>query len=306
MSDQIAQTHHLNNKLNENNMKVVVQQQKLLEQIKIATIHNMQQHIKKTMLNKSPDGSNIQTPKTTSNIIKKLPIISAIPKDLTINSVCSSVEGINDVQISPIADVVDDVQTALDAEVVNVSNKRKTKNYKEKTFNVKVQVYDKMVIDKKVTYKIGVKPKKTPKKTNAKNLDEELDEKDINWEIDRNWSLTYFRRNKVIKPKQRPDLTVVGLENYRKKFGYEGELLIHFADGRRDWTYAINAKKDAKAKMYNQAMKKFNLTDDQLKFGLSKHHQVAIEKQKKLLKEKEKENQLNLKKKQKRGKYSIH
>jgi hypothetical protein len=57
--------------------------------------------------------------------------------------------------------------------------------------------------------------------------------------------------------------------------------------------------------MYNEAMKKFNLTDDQLKFGLSKLHKVAIEKQRKLLKEKEKENQLNLKKKQKLGKYYI-
>jgi hypothetical protein len=220
MSDQMAETHHLNKKLNENNKKVVVQQQKLQEQIKIATTHNMQQHINKTMLNRTPDGSSIQTPKITSNIIKKLPIISAVPKDLTINSVCSSVEGINDVQKSPIAEVVDDVKNAPDAEVVDVSKKRKTKNYKEKTFNVKIQVCDKMVIDKKVKYKIGLKPKKTPKRTNAKNLDEELDEKDIKWEIDRDWSLTYYRRNKVIKRKQCPDLTVVGLENYRKQFGY--------------------------------------------------------------------------------------
>jgi hypothetical protein len=162
-----------------------------------------------------------------------------------------------------------------------------------------------MVIDKKVKYKIGVKQKKTTKRTNAKNLDEELDEKDYVWEIERNWSFTYYRRNTVLKPKQRKDLTVVGLENYRKKFGREGELLIRFADGRRDWTYACDAKKDAKAKMYNEAMKKFKLTDDQFKFGLSKLHLIAVEKQKKLLKEKEKQNQLNLKKKQKRGKYYI-
>jgi hypothetical protein len=199
MSDQMAETHHLNKKLNENNKKVVVQQQKLQEQIKIATTHNMQQHINKTMINRTPDGSNIQTPKTTSNIIKKLPVMSATQKDLTINSVCSSVEGINDVENSPIAEVVDDVQNATDAEEVDVSKKRKTKNYTEKTFNIKVQVCDKMVIDKKVKYKIGVKPKKTPKKTNSKNLDEELDEKDYKWEIDRNWSLTYYRRNKVLK-----------------------------------------------------------------------------------------------------------
>ena len=107
----------------------------------------------------------------------------------------------------------------------------------------------------------------------------------------------------MITKGQRPDLTVVGIENYRKKFGYEGELLICYKDGRRDWTYAIDAKKDAKAKMYKDAMKKFKLTDEQFKFGLSRLHLVAAEKQKKSLKDKEKENQLNLKKK--KDKYSV-
>jgi hypothetical protein len=300
MNDQMAHTHHLNNQLDINNKKVIEQSQKLQEQITIATSLN------NTLKNSTADGSKSTQPKVTGNIIKNLPIMSKVPKNLTINSVCSSVEGKDDVQNSTIAEVIDDVKNAPDSVEVEVSKKRKTKNYKEKTFNVKIQVCDKMVVDKKVKYKIGLKPKKTPKRTNAKNLDEELDEKDVSWEIERDWSLTYYRRNKVLKQKQRPDLTVVGLENYRKQFGYEGELLIRFADGRRDWTYAINAKKDAKAKMYNQAMKKFKLTDEQFKFGLSKHHQVAAEKQKKLLKEKETENQLNSNKKQKQGKYSIH
>lgn len=99
-------------------------------------------------------------------------------------------------------------------------------------------------------------------------------------------------------------MTVVGLENYRKQYGKEGELLMRYADGRRDWTFAVNAKKDAKTKMYKQAMNTFNLTDEQFKFGLSNLHLLAIEKQKKLLKESETEKLLNLKKKQKRGKYS--
>ena len=57
--------------------------------------------------------------------------------------------------------------------------------------------------------------------------------------------------------------------------------------------------------MYKDAMKKFKLTDEQFKFGLSRLHLVAAEKQKKILKDKEKENQLNVNKKQKRGKYSV-
>lgn len=107
-----------------------------------------------------------------------------------------------------------------------------------------------------------------------------------------------------MNPKQkRHDLTVVGLENYRKQVGKEGELLIRYADGRRDWTYCVDAKKDAKTKMYNEAMKKLKLTDEQMKLGLSKQHLVAIEKQKKLLKQKQME-AMNSNKKQKRGNYS--
>ena len=52
-------------------------------------------------------------------------------------------------------------------------------------------------------------------------------------------------------------------------------------------------------------MKRFKLTDEQFKFGLSRLHLVAVDKQKKLMKDKEKENQLNVNKKQKRGKYFV-
>lgn len=301
MNDQMAHTHHLNNQLDINNKKVLEQSQLLEEQISITTTLN------NTLKKNTADGSGSTTPKVTSNAIKKLPIISEMRKNLTINSVCSSVEGIDDSQNTLVAEVVDDVPNEPIMDKDKVAKKREIQNYKEKSFNVRVQVCDKMVIDKEVKYKIGVnKPKKAPKIKNAKNLDEELDETNIVWEIDRDWSLTYFRRNTVLKKNQRVDLTVVGLENYRKKFGYEGELLIRFADGRRDWTYAVNAKKDAKAKMYKDAMKRFKLTDEQFKFGLSRLHLVAVDKQKKLMKDKEKENQLNVNKKQKRGKYSVH
>lgn len=199
--------------------------------------------------------------------------------------------------------MVDDEQNATITEEEKVTKKRENKNYTEKSYNVKIQVCDKMVVNKQVKYKIAKKP---PKRNNAKNLDDESDEKDYVWEIERNWSFTYYRRNTVLKKGKRPDLTVVGLENYRKRFGFEGELLIRFADDRRDWTFAVDAKKDAKAKMYHAAMKKFKLTDEQFKFGLSRHHLIALDKQKKNMKENEKVKVLNLKKKQKRGKYYIH
>ena len=72
----------------------------------------------------------------------------------------------------------------------------------------------------------------------------------------------------------------MALENYRKRLGHEGELLVRFKDGRRDWAPACACKTDAKAKMYNDALKSFNLTNDQLEFGKSKKQIVTIEKQK--------------------------
>ena len=69
---------------------------------------------------------------------------------------------------------------------------------------------------------------------------------------------------------------VIALENYRKRVGHEGELLIRYKDGRRDWSHACTAKIDAKAKMYNEALKRFNLTNEQLEFGLSKSKKGKI------------------------------
>ena len=64
-------------------------------------------------------------------------------------------------------------------------------------------------------------------------MDLEDDEADYNWEINRDWTLKYYRRNNIMKMK-RPILTVKALENYRKRVAREGELLIHWEDGRRE------------------------------------------------------------------------
>ena len=99
----MAHTYHLNNQLDINNKNVLEQSQLLKEQITITkTLNN-------TLKKNTADGSDSTTPIVTSNAIKKLPIISAMRKNLTINSVCSSVEGIDDSQNTLVAEVVDDV-----------------------------------------------------------------------------------------------------------------------------------------------------------------------------------------------------
>lgn len=201
MNDQMAHTHRLNNRLDENNKKVLVQTKKLEEQIMIAEEHNMQQKMKSTSLNNAPDVGNLNKKKVTPNIIKKLPTISAVQKDLSINSVCSSDNGIDDVENIPEAKVVktNSKKKTPEAKVVKTDSKKRTNNnFNEKEYSVRVQVGDKMVIDKTVKYKIKKKPR-----TNASNLDKEEDEAHFVFEIDRNWSLKYFRRNTVLKPRQK-------------------------------------------------------------------------------------------------------
>jgi hypothetical protein len=281
MVDMMAHTHHLNNQLLE-------KQNKLQEQIDIATLHNNKQKQLQTMVNNVSSECILPALPAVMPTIKKkkLRIVGKQPKNLTINSVCSSVQGLDDEDNTPINKLVND------------SKKRKQQKQKTKEFDLTVQVHDK-IINKKIIIKQGRKPNKGPNRKNAKNLDPELDEKDFIWEIERDWTLEFFRRNTVMKSK-RQDLVVMALENYRKRKGeYEGELLIRWKDGRREWTNACAAKTDAKAKMYNAALKKFNLTNEQLQYGLTRAHNAAIEKQK---------NKLILydpNKKQKEGKYSI-
>jgi hypothetical protein len=278
MDDQMAHNFNLNKSLDKKNKQLEKTQKKLEEQIKIAELHNIKQQLNNTTENNDPAGSSNLKKQTKSKYKKlsELPLAASIPKNLSINSVCSSNEGIND-----------NDQNATKTKLVKSTKKKKQSHGKVKEFNIKVfQGNTKLVSEKTVKYKIAPKPKKPPKKNDSNNLDKETDEKDYVWEIERNWNLTYFRRNKVLKRGVRADLTVIGLENYRKQYQKEGELLMRYKDGRRDWTYAIDAKSDAKDEMYNDAMRRFKLTDDQLKFGLSKFHEIAINKQKELLKQK--------------------
>jgi hypothetical protein len=277
MDDQMAHSFNLNKSLDEKNKQLEKQQKKLEEQIKIAEMHNMKQQLNNTTENNDDHAGTSNLKKQTNSKYKKmreLPLAAKIPKNLSINSVCSSNEGLND-----------NNQNATKTKLVNVTKKRKQSHGKVKEFSIKIFQGNKLASQKRVKYKIAPKPKKPPTKNDAKNLDKETDEKDYVWEIERDWKLTYFRRNKVLKKGTRANLTVIGLENYRKQYEKEGELLMRYKDGRRDWTFAIDAKHDAKDEMYNEAMQRFKLTDDQFKFGLSKFHEIAINKQKELLKQ---------------------
>ena len=248
MTDQMAHHYHLNTKLES-------QQKKLQEQINIATKHNNQQK---------------ETNYTTD--IKKKPKQKS--KNLSVNSVDSDEPTMK--MVSETKKLKSQTKNLDNKSKIMISESKKRKRDKFKNYDLTVQVYDK-VIHKKIKVPLTKPPKKDKPKNNSKNMDEEEDEKDYVWEIDRDWKLPYYRRQKYKKPKQKTDLEVMGLENYRKREGYEGELLVHFKDGRRDWAPACACKKDAKAKMYNDALKRFNLTNEQLEYGLSKKQIVPIE-----------------------------
>ena len=53
----------------------------------------------------------------------------------------------------------------------------------------------------KITTKKIRKQKCYKKKKNKDNLDLEEDEADYNWEIERDWTLKYYRRNNIMKKK---------------------------------------------------------------------------------------------------------
>ena len=241
MIDQMAHNYHLSQQLE-------IQQKKLAEQLKIVTQRNLQQN------------EIIPLPEKT----KKRKEIS---KNLSINS---------------------DDSDEQEQKIVKKSKqmKKKSKGDKIKNYDVKIHVNNEVIhknFDVNITKNTTTTKKITKiikQKNNAKNQDKEIEEIDYHWEIERDWNLTYYRRQTELKPRQKADLEVIAIENFRKRYGHEGELLIHFKDGRRDWAPACACKYDAKAKMYNDALKRFNLTNDMLEYGLSRKKINTIEKNK--------------------------
>ena len=277
MSDTMASVHQEKIKLQENNKILVKQQLMYQKEIDRAAKMNTKLHLNTSKTNKD------QPPPSTIHKTKK---------NLTINSVCSSVEELDD--DSSIMKLANDSkkrkQPSSSVQQKNDSKKTKEQNYKTKQNDNKDNSGKTDVSDKTVANRKAQQAKKNNKKAPVKskfkklNLDEELDEKHKIWEVARDWNAKYTRRNTVMdKNFKRKNLIVEGLENYRKEVEKEGELLIRWKDGRRDWTYCIDAKKDASAAMYNAAMKKFGYTDNEFCYGLSRKEENEEKARKKLL-----------------------
>lgn len=67
------------------------------------------------------------------------------------------------------------------------------------------------------------------------NTDVEEDECNFIWEVDRDWTKKYFRRNNIVLNKNAP-IAVDELGNHRRQRLCEGEFLIVWKNGIRDWT----------------------------------------------------------------------
>ena len=81
-------------------------------------------------------------------------------------------------------------------------------------------------------------------KTNGDNLDNEVDEQVIVWQIQRDFTAQYYRRN-TIRPKGvKQSYEIIEICNFRKPFYKEGELLIRSKDEIRWWTFIANVQHD--------------------------------------------------------------
>jgi hypothetical protein len=67
------------------------------------------------------------------------------------------------------------------------------------------------------------------------NLDIEDDECNYIWDLDRDWTKKYFRRNNIVLTENAP-IAVDEIGNHRKQYLHEGEFLIVWKHGIRDWT----------------------------------------------------------------------
>lgn len=93
------------------------------------------------------------------------------------------------------------------------------------------------------------------------NQDIEEDECNYIWDLDRDWSKKYFRRNNTVLY-QNVEIAVEEVGNHRKQYLCEGELLIVWTNGIRLWTpMSIACECDPKMiKMISTYLIKNNLT----------------------------------------------
>lgn len=127
---------------------------------------------------------------------------------------------------------------------------------------------------------------------NDDNADPELNEVHIIWEIDRDWGAKYFRRStKILIKIKKCDYKVDEVVNHRKQAGFEGELLVVWNSGERDWSPVERVYSDNNQAMVEDYLSRKSLTRERMKFGLYMIQQEKIEKQ---LKEKKELRRLQL------------
>jgi hypothetical protein len=151
-------------------------------------------------------------------------------------------------------------------------------------------------------------PEVIPFRFDELNTDPEEDEKDYVFEIDRDWTKQFFRRNYIVL-KKGVNEQIVGVANHRKRVNDEGELLAVWSDGQRTWNYLS----DVLADYYNGACKYIHengFTLKQMGLGIKKKKEeedAQIKKQEKMKKKLEAKNaKKKLSNKVKKGKIKNH
>jgi hypothetical protein len=81
-------------------------------------------------------------------------------------------------------------------------------------------------------------------KLNADNEDDEPEEADYEWEIECDYSRKYFRRNKKRLYKNAKKDVINNIANHRKRKGDEGQMLVVWMDGIRQWAYITEVQQD--------------------------------------------------------------
>lgn len=127
---------------------------------------------------------------------------------------------------------------------------------------------------------------------NGDNEDPELNECHIIWEIERDWGAKYYRRStKILIKIKKCDYKVDEVVNHRKQSGFEGELLVVWNSGERDWSPVSQVHADKCHAMVEDYLSRKSLTNEMMQFGLYIIQQEEIERK---LKEKRELKRLQL------------
>jgi hypothetical protein len=121
---------------------------------------------------------------------------------------------------------------------------------------------------------ITVVPITTEPKFDALNIDPEDDEIDFVYDIARDWTKKFHRRNYVSNNVTKIE-KLIEFANHRKRKDDEGELLGVWLDGQRTWNYLSDCITD----FYNGAVKYMHengITKEMMGLGIKKKRDIEI------------------------------